>query len=226
MLRTLEHWSVTKLLNCCLTSSGVECEHTLVVASDKQGRWKIMCQDVQPGHVEVIGDRFLAGDGQAPAGDGRCRGHVRGCSEPYRVRPAGRRQVTLTQRSSWPCWSLPEAARSVESGGWSVKRQRTSATPDRERGINTWIWIVLPFLQMCSALHRWFSTAPLSDWLQPGQGLWTRADGRAWSFHQTSSSWWEEQIIPQSGCRECHFYFIISITQHPYSCTICCRRTN
>lgn len=42
-----------------------------MVASDEHGWWKILCQDVQPGHVEVIGDRFFAGDGQAPAGNGR-----------------------------------------------------------------------------------------------------------------------------------------------------------
>lgn len=49
--------------------SGVECEHTLVVASNEQGWRKILCQKVQPGHVEVIRDGFLTGDGHAPEAD-------------------------------------------------------------------------------------------------------------------------------------------------------------
>lgn len=71
-----------------------------MVASDEQGWWKILCQDVQPGHVEVIRDRFFAGDGQAPAGNGRKGGHVSGWSVPYKVSPARLKQITLTRRSS------------------------------------------------------------------------------------------------------------------------------
>lgn len=48
--------------------SGVERKHTLVVASDEQGRWKVFSQNVQPGHVQEVRDGLLAGDGHAPAG--------------------------------------------------------------------------------------------------------------------------------------------------------------
>lgn len=112
-------------------SSGVEREHALVVSSDQQRRWKVTCQDVQPGHIEIIRDRVFASDGEAPAGDCRYREQVRG----WLGGPSTLKQVTLTQRSSWPCWSLPEAAHLVGSGGWSGKQQRTWATPDQQRGI-------------------------------------------------------------------------------------------
>lgn len=39
-----------------------------MVASNEQGGWKVLCQSVQPGHVEEIRDRFLTSNGQAPAG--------------------------------------------------------------------------------------------------------------------------------------------------------------
>lgn len=39
-----------------------------MVASNEQGGWKVLGQDVQPGHVQVIGDRFLPSDWHAPAG--------------------------------------------------------------------------------------------------------------------------------------------------------------
>lgn len=48
--------------------SRVERKHTLVVASDEQGRWKVFSQNVQPGHVQEVRDGLLAGDGHAPAG--------------------------------------------------------------------------------------------------------------------------------------------------------------
>lgn len=39
-----------------------------MVASNEQGGWKVLCQSVQPGHVEEIRDRFLTSNGHAPAG--------------------------------------------------------------------------------------------------------------------------------------------------------------
>lgn len=37
-----------------------------MVSSDEQCGWQVLGESVQPGHVEVIGDRLLAGDGHAP----------------------------------------------------------------------------------------------------------------------------------------------------------------
>lgn len=39
-----------------------------MVASNEQRGWKVLCQNVQPGHVEEIRDRFLTSNGHAPAG--------------------------------------------------------------------------------------------------------------------------------------------------------------
>lgn len=50
-----------------LRCSGVESKHTLMVSSNEHSRRKVFGQNVQPGHVEEIGDRFFACNGHAPA---------------------------------------------------------------------------------------------------------------------------------------------------------------
>lgn len=61
---------------CCsaVRPSGVEGQHALVVSSDEQCWWKVLCQGVQPGHVEEVRDGLLASDGHAPAGGEGDRG--------------------------------------------------------------------------------------------------------------------------------------------------------
>lgn len=124
--------------------------------------------------------------GRLLRGDCRYREHVRG----WLVRPARLKQVTLTQRSSWPCWSLPEAVRSVGSGGWSVKQQHKWLMIQTNKEEYVVFRSFSPFLQMCPAPHQRFWMAALDAWLPPGLSLWTRAGGKAWSCHQTSLSWW------------------------------------
>lgn len=38
-----------------------------MVASNEQGGWKVLCQNVQPGHVEEVRDA-LTSNGHTPAG--------------------------------------------------------------------------------------------------------------------------------------------------------------
>lgn len=40
-----------------------------MVASNEQGGWKVLCQNVQPGHVEEVRDAFTS-NGHTPAGGG------------------------------------------------------------------------------------------------------------------------------------------------------------
>lgn len=40
-----------------------------MVASNEQSWWKVHCQNVQPGHVEVTGYRLFTSNGHAPAWD-------------------------------------------------------------------------------------------------------------------------------------------------------------
>lgn len=55
--------STTESVRC----SRVECKHALVVSSNEQGGWQVLCENFQPGHVEVIRDRFFTGNWHAPA---------------------------------------------------------------------------------------------------------------------------------------------------------------
>lgn len=77
--------------------SRVESKHTLVVASNEQGGWKVLCQNVQPGHVEEIRDRFLTSDGHAPAGSRKFKEYVRHCFFPQWIKLGSSMVVILTQ---------------------------------------------------------------------------------------------------------------------------------